>query len=165
MSITNELRELASAEVPYKYGHQLTAIAERIDEQHERECTEWLIRGHNGWATVGNKDVMAGWVRLPVDADGEVIRIGDELVLQHEVAETPSVVQSITWDGEDWYFTCDEGFFNACGWSHHHEPTVEDVLRDMAVDWDCAADGEDKAEVLKEYAAKLRLADGGEVQQ
>lgn len=28
MSITDELREWASVEVPYKYGHQLTAIAE-----------------------------------------------------------------------------------------------------------------------------------------
>ena len=36
MSITDELREWASVEVPYKYGHQLSAIADRIDEQHRK---------------------------------------------------------------------------------------------------------------------------------
>ena len=36
MSITDELREWASVEVPYKYGHQLLAIADRIDEHHRR---------------------------------------------------------------------------------------------------------------------------------
>lgn len=40
------------------------------------------------------------------------------------------------------------------------KPTVEDVLREMAVDWDCAADGEDKAAVLRDYAKLLTLAEG-----
>lgn len=36
-SITHELRKWANIEVPYKYGHQLTAIADRIDAEHERQ--------------------------------------------------------------------------------------------------------------------------------
>jgi len=36
--ITDELRKWASTEVPYKYGHQLHAIADRIDAQFKRIC-------------------------------------------------------------------------------------------------------------------------------
>ena len=37
--------------------------------------------------------------------------------------------------------------------------TVEDVMVEFATDWESAQDGEDKTAVLKEYAAKLRLAE------
>lgn len=36
ITITDELRKWASTEVPYKYGHQLHAIADRIDEQERK---------------------------------------------------------------------------------------------------------------------------------
>lgn len=100
-----------------------------------------------------------GWVKLPLDADGVPIRIGDAMVLQHEVKEKPYVVQSLTWDGEDWYFTSDEGFFNACGWEHYHAPTVEDVLAEFANrvcnsghQWGLDADI-----AIAEFAKKLQL--------
>lgn len=40
LTITDELREWASTEVPYKYGHRLHAIADRIDEQFARICEQ-----------------------------------------------------------------------------------------------------------------------------
>lgn len=36
---------------------------------------------------------------------------------------------------------------------------VEDVMVEFATDWESAQDGEDKTAVLKEYAAKLRMAE------
>ena len=39
-SITDELREWASTEVPYKYGRKLHAIADRIDAQFDRICQQ-----------------------------------------------------------------------------------------------------------------------------
>lgn len=194
MSITDELREwmdrttIRFDDRRYLLGtdEELTAIADRIDAEHEAKVSYWQgasykdgydegFAGADDWLGQ-HEDAMAehGWVRLPVDADGVPIRIGDAMVLQHEAKEKPYVVQSLTWDGEDWYFTCDEGFFNACGWEHYHEQTVEDVLRDMHAELDEvtalyvgeAIDSDerdrDEARIFAEYAAKLRLAGDAE---
>lgn len=39
----------------------------------------------------------------------------------------------------------------------HHAPTVEDVLTEFGIDWEHESDCEDRAALLKEYAAKLQL--------
>lgn len=185
MGITDELRK-------WGYGfcgdtHDVvTDIADRIDAAHQKAEDEWKAKDDQTWLKgyaechaelmAGNEVIAesleeAGWVKLPVDADGVPIHIGDEMVLQHEAAEKPYTVQSLTWDGEDWYFTCNEGFFNACGWEHYHAPTVEDVLREFAdemnqnlgmysgeaIDADEWRDAD--AKTIAEYAAKLRLAE------
>lgn len=96
------------------------------------------------------------YAELPVDVDGAPIRIDDELVLQEKVWEKPSTVESITWDGKDWYFTCYEGFFNVLGWKHGHKPTVLDTLLGLLNEYregECVMD-EGR---LSEYAEKLRL--------
>lgn len=120
---------------------------------------EWL----DGWnravlATVEKieREVSERYMELPVDADGVPIRIGDVMVLQHEVEEKPDVVQALTWDGEDWYFTSIEGFFNACGWEHYHAPTVEDVLREVVAEVQLGIN--DVPHIVTEYAKRLRLA-------
>lgn len=41
-------------------------------------------------------------------------------------------------------------------------PTIVNVLQELVIDWDCATDGEDKEDVLKEYASKLQLAGDAE---
>lgn len=165
MNITDELRDWRRTFAPsYK---SLDAIADRIDAEHERQTSGEYLRGANdgydqGFASADDwlaqhEDAMVehGWVRLPVDADGAPIRIGDAMALQYETKEKPYVVQSFTWDGEDWYFTCDEGLFNVCGWEHHHaQPTVEDVLREFAYGLGVpVADS-----YVAATAAKLRLA-------
>lgn len=136
MAITDELRKYARG-YETMVNHKLLAIADRIDAE-----------------------LAERYVELPKDADGECIHIGDELVLQRKVWEKPYVVQGITWDGEDWYFTCDEGFFNAAGWIHYHTPTVEDVLCELLdkVDDDRAG----QAEIIAEYAKRLQLRDDAE---
>ena len=155
MSITDELRKWAGGSTISSWtAEPLTAIADRIDAKHEKACAEAY---GNGVESVALPDLTA-YVKLPLDADGVPIHIGDEMALQHEVKEKPYVVQSLTWDGEDWYFTSDEGFFNACGWEHYHESTVEDVLCELLNEYregGCTLE----ETLLSDFAAKLRLAD------
>lgn len=162
MSITDELREWVAEQCSYLRGakcsgyNKMLEIADRIDARHEKERSKAYDTGVNDGIDA-DKNAM-GYVKLPVDADGLPIRIGDAMVLQHETKEKPYVVQSFTWDGEDWYFTCDEGLFNACGWERHHAPTVEDVLREFFSRYVTTKPKDEDDAIIAEYAAKLRLA-------
>lgn len=177
--ITGELRQKLAEYEPQEIGDEfiahpigevgydiMMALCDSIDAVHanlERENAE--LRDELRRI---KKDGDDGGVKPPKGADDAPIRIGDAMVLQHEAKEKPYVVQSLTWDGEDWYFTCDEGLFNVCGWEHYHAPTVEDVLREFAhVGIRIVAKREFKAgeidlyadeEAIAEFAAKLRLA-------
>ena len=155
MSITDELRK-------WGYGfcgdtHDVvTAIADRIDAEHE-EAIQQALMGEGGVPATDENMAEHGWIRMPMDADREPIRIGDAMVLQHEAKKKPYVVQSFTWDGEDWYFTCDEGIFNVCGWEHYHAPTVENVLREMLDAWGELPYNMTNEAIVAEYAKRLQL--------
>ena len=134
MSITDELREWASASLSYKSRYDaLIAIADRIDAEHERLER---MRAIEAIASIA-------------------IYVNDEDLVE----EKPDVVQALTWDGEDWYFTSVEGFFNACGWEHYHKPTVEDVLEEFyrKAKADSDANMGDLYETIADYAKFLRL--------
>lgn len=98
---------------------------------------------------------------LPVDADGEPIHIGD--VMENIVC--PSVHREVSGVGVECFYGWDDGNgrysqFSANCYRHHHEPTVEDVLTKFGIDWEYETNSEDRAALLAEYAAKLRLAKG-----
>ena len=172
--ITDELRDWVSNNYsgwPSKQTEGF-AIADRIDAEYEEAENKWIAKNGDMWfkgygkchaeMMEGNGVLAAdleanGWIKLPVDVSGVPIRIEDSLVLQHEVQEKPFSVQSLTWDGEDWYFTCDEGLFNACGWAHHHEPTVEDVLDEMLQRFAEDSYEGGLTDFIAKYAAKLQL--------
>jgi hypothetical protein len=90
-----------------------------------------------------------GWVRLPKDADGEYIHIGDVI------------------DCGESTFKVNELRLTKAGWNvgdcRHHKPTVEDLLREMMREASCNiyADGSCEMgltdEQLAEYAQKLQL--------
>ena len=102
----------------------------------------------------------SGWVRLPVDADGEPIHVGDvmdegkvaKVVLTDEHWE-PSVYVYKLPNVQHEYF-CSEV-------THHHAPTVEDVLREFAAQ---VTNGQhihgaiEIEQAIAGCAAKLRLA-------
>ena len=171
MNITDELRHFADEWdwLDYKAdesARRLRAIADRIDAAHE-ESVQQALMGEGSVPATDENMAEYGWVRLPKDANGEPIHIGD-------------VMES---KGSDFLF--DEASFevrsmrcNECGWEvydrlgdryapsllrHHHEPTVEDVLRQVIA---CANNGThvhgalDTEQIVAEYAAKLRLAEG-----
>ena len=108
------------------------------------------------------RDVRHEWVRLPLDADGEPIHVGDEMCgygWPNGGVYCRAIVNEVTilvgpQDGayRDWLMWA----ANEC--RHHHKPTIEDVLTEFLDAYQqYEGDGYD---VVAEYAAKLRLAEG-----
>lgn len=189
MSITGELRESVKQTCwAMTSKAKWFAIADRIDIEHEREldyvrnlASEGLAEQWNSGYDVGfasaddwleqHEGAMAehGWIRLPKDADGKYIHIGDMMENLREDFEPPFHhtfrVYGIQYRayGQECTLT-EDGYpsiqYRASEVRHHHEPTVEDVLREfytLAVRGkETHADDVDDA-VLAEYAAKLQL--------
>lgn len=127
MSITDELRAWAKEHLSRS---SILAIADRIDAEHESACAEAY---GNGVMSVPIALDESQWVKLPVDADGEPIHIGD--VMENIVC--PSVHREVTGVGAECFYGWDDGNgrysqFSANCYRHHHAPTVEDVLRKFA---------------------------------
>ena len=153
MSITDELRKYATNDCLH-YCSDYLAIADRIDAEHESACAEAY---GNGVKSVALPDLTA-YVKLPVDADGEYIHIGDLMAYEDNtkpmevVALVPPAV-FLTEDGPRYADMC----------RHYHAPTVEDVLREF---FEEVGDGlhtlkaVDTQVIIAKYAAKLRLAEG-----
>ena len=109
--------------------------------------------------------IDAATVELPKDADGEYIHIGD--VMEWCDSGETLTVEGI---GRDVLFYIDgenAEWAAARNKRHHHEPTVEDVLREFAekiTDSQIPGVHPTYEESIAEYSAKLRLADDGEEQ-
>lgn len=112
-------------------------------------------------ATAQHEDAMAerGWVRLPVDAGGVPIHVGDVLT----DGEYTFVVDELAAFGDgSWSIRNEDGnAWAACDVTHHRAPTIEDVLREFAekvTDSQIPGVHPTYEETIAEYAAKLRLA-------
>lgn len=173
MSITDELREWFKDRLFMGNGYaELTAIADRIDAEHEGACGEAY---GNGVMSVPIALDESAWVRLPVDADGEPIHVGDVVVAQLLFGgeSKPLVVDRMELsrgrDGDLWCVALDND--KEC-WNmpsilrHHRPPTVEGILRDFGVDIAHALDADPDATVpeaiIAEYAKRLRIAGDAE---
>ena len=110
-----------------------------------------------------------GWVRLPVDAEGEVIHIG-ELVdekLPFGGYAPPAPIDTMELSrgasGYRWMVKLDaenRALVSPKLLRHHHAPTVEDVLREFALACEDAGNsGPEVERIAAEYAAKLRFAE------
>ena len=150
MAITDELRKWAQI-CGIKYDSKLYEIADNIDAAH-RAALEKLA------AQVDESE--DGWVRLPVDADGVPIRVGDVVEWVDE-PNVSRVVSSIQLAEDGWWVYVGGTGRRPDKYRHHHEPTVEDVLREFAREIDADAYGITDAKVA-EFAARLRLAGEGE---
>ena len=173
MSITDELREWVTGAKPavvdgcsisvgtmtYGCKKALLAIADRIDAAHKRAVMSTM----NDALHHANDESMAelGWVRLPKDADGEPIHIGD--VMDGTCPSGKHVNGTVSAIGDGVFWLSNVQFSLKPEYMHHHEPTVEDVLRQVIA---CANNGThvhgalDTEQIVAEYAAKLRLAEG-----
>lgn len=161
MSITDELRKWGRATLMPSLLVKMEAIADRIDAEHERAVSE---QPYTIDMVPMTDESMAGhgWVRLPKDADGVPIRIGDVM----EPKGSGLLFDKASFEVR--IMRCDE-----CGWEvydrlggryvpsllrHHHAPTVEDVLTEFAaklIERGELTNG--GAQTIAEYAAKLRL--------
>ena len=96
-----------------------------------------------------------GWIRLPKDADGEYIHIGDVMAYADNtkpmevVALVPPAV-FLTKDGPRYADMC----------RHCPTPTVEDVLREMLDAWGELPSNATNEAIVAEYAKRLTLAEG-----
>ena len=108
--------------------------------------------------------IDAEMVELPKSADGETIHIGD--VMEWDNGTFTVHELKVTEDG---WTTWDEqhGYTVHTDETHHHEPTVEDVLIKMLEKAVGYSDAHTTVALnaIAEYAAKLRLADNGKEQQ
>ena len=158
--ITGELRKWADDALMRLSAHEdLLAIADRIDAEHERAMAAAAFIA--GVPMTDENMAEHGWYRA-LDADKQPIKLGDE-VYQVE-GGLVYTVESITFypNNTTVSFGCKHGFGcdNAHNVHHYHAPTVEDVLCELLdkVDDDRAG----QAEIIAEYAAKLRLAGDAE---
>ena len=158
MSITDELREWWVRKFPImdKELHKdFTAIADRIDAEHEREVAE-VARGWDYWESTH--------VELPKDADGEYIHVGDVMDsrVDYLFDGKPFTVRALVLCEDGWE-VADGRFGNRYepgSLRHHHAPTVEDVLREFADEVYADADNEirDRDFLCAKYAKRLTLA-------
>ena len=170
MSITDELRkyvqswretpnlmdELDAGDIDGLLG-DFIAIADRIDAEHESACAEAY---GNGVESVALPD-MTAYVKLPVDADGVPIRVGDVL---DGYGKTIEVVE-LRYGHSGWVLIGRDGngYADCAAFTHHHEPTVVDTLVEFALACEEAGNaGPEVKRLAAEYAAKLRLAGDAE---
>ena len=163
-SITDELREWTRTHTVNCSDNRiaLVVIADRIDEEHERELRE------TGEDIV--RDVKREWVKLPVDADGEVWHVGD-FVVGEVNPRNPKAIERMIWYGPDsgWQLETDTIIYPCPDRPrHHHATTIEDVLREFAeryLDYEGVPSAGRRGigeALMDEYAARLRLAGDAE---
>lgn len=139
------------------------AWCRRVRDAHEREVD-------GGVDSMTDAELAEhGLVRLPVDADGVPIHVGDvmEWCDSGETLTVEGIGRDVLFstDGENAEWTA------ARNKRHHHAPTVEDVLREFTDEvWNRCCEGATASdsgidELVAECAAKLRLANDGEEQE
>ena len=108
-----------------------------------------------------------GLVRLPVDADGIPVRVGDMVTCD---CGTPVVVDRVEVSlssgyARNYVTVIDRQGIrvttDASALTHYHEPTLEDVLMEFGNRWN-DTDECDEHDLAREFAARLREVMGGE---
>jgi len=160
--ITGELREWASCAATDRFRQIMLAIADRIDAEHEKTMAAAAFIA--GVPMTDERMAEHGWVKLPKDADGEYIHVGDAVTC----GATVWTVTGLKFLGEGWGICCT--VYNEYGGSgtsvyppsdlrHYQPPTVEDVLYDSLRHFGAVEERTPEVEEwLHEQAAKLRLA-------
>ena len=165
--MTNKLKKWAKTKHFKRRANGLLDIANHNDAAHKREITEQkdLVTAYTKSLT--EKD---NWMKLPVDADGKVIHVGDRLTCDFYDGKIITVLGfGVSNNGDQGIFAYNDDeycWFNT-SFFHHSEPTiVEDVLWDFTRDWcnsACTGDMTNAARdvartnVIAEYATKLQL--------
>ena len=166
MESIDRLRRYVSVSTGRWAGSAIDSLIDQVEREVERERVDAYTKGYDeGFASADDwaaqhEDAMAehGWVRLPLDADGKPIRIGD--VLECDGEEFPPVSALVlTTDGWHLSNVCITRAMGRPGqFTHHHAPTVEDVLREFGDGWNFASGLGQADSYIAKYAANLRLA-------
>jgi hypothetical protein len=126
-SITDELREWAHGftDLYVSNERQLLAIADRIDEHADKNALSEYMRGYNTGFDAASAEVESAdelrermereYIKMPVDADGKVIHVEDEVELLDGSKRFKA--EWLEWDGEDWVV------HETIGYGAYHEPS------------------------------------------
>jgi hypothetical protein len=117
------------------------------------------------------RDLQRHYIALPLDGNGEPVRVGDVMETRRDSKQLPNYrfeVHAIHYHdyGEGCSLTeasCSTVHYHPSECVHYHEPTIEDMLREFYVHAvrGKEAHAEDVDEdVIAEYAKKLQLKGG-----
>ena len=145
-------------------GLTATCINHLIDSIEREVDDMWHALTIDAKPMTDENMAESGWVKLPVDADGVPIHVGD--VMENIV--WPSVHREVTGVGVECFYGWDErngrySQFDVVRYRHYHAPTVEDVLREFTDEvWNRCCEGATASDsgidgLVAEYAAKLTL--------
>lgn len=140
MRITDELRNWFEHAYNYGTGEKmfekiphpwfgwridLERMLDRIDKEHEAQVADAFDTRNS------DENLEAdGWVKLPVDADGVPIHVGDK-VTEHEDGHTFTVDGFMRWGSDNlWVFERDGIQAQARGCTHVQPDTWECILED-----------------------------------
>lgn len=139
MSITEELRDWVNERFvglfSFEWVRDLNAIADRIDAEHEAACAEAY---GNGVMSVPIALDESQWVKLPVDADGVPIHVGDVMEFSRfDVSYNPAV--NVDGIGAGVFFSFDKklGRFtqkDANAYRHVQPDSWERIIHDAFVE-------------------------------
>lgn len=132
------------------------------------ELRDWVANHYSGWTSKQAKGfaiadcideaVASEYVRLPKDVDGEYIHIGDAMNsnVDHLFDGRPFEVRAMRYDEGGWevYDRLGDRYVPSA-LRHHHEPTVEDVLRDFAYCCEEGATEQSIDKTITEYAKRI----------
>lgn len=149
----------------------IDAINEALEDEYA-EMREFCNRLEDAADKREDVDLWGvSYTALPLDADGVPIHVGDEMQNVSAPASHGTVYRmELTCDG--WWIYFRGVGMRPSNYRHHHEPTVEDVLREFAdemnqnlgmytgeaIDADEWRDAD--AKTIAEYAKRLKLAEG-----
>lgn len=129
-SITDELREYALGwDERNRVRRDLIAIADLIDAEHESACKRERGEGIRIAEEAALEEMEHEYVKLPVDADGVPIHVGD-VVTEHEDGHTFKVDGFMDWDGEWWVFQRDAIQAPVRRCTHHTTDSWERIIAD-----------------------------------
>jgi hypothetical protein len=152
MSITDELRKYAEENECKSYCKLLTAIADRIDAEHERithNLTDALHKQEDATRELSEKSVL-----LPLDADGVPIHVGDKVSFITTVVWT---VTQLRYANGSWQVGCT---FENC-MNYYHPQTIRHVKSDSweQIIMDALKEGYDRKELFLMSESRISTAD------
>lgn len=133
MSITDELREYVirvhrNGWFDRRVCDDLLEITDRIDAEHERMYEALTI----GMEPMTEENMARnGWVKLPVDADGVPINVGDEVV-DVDCPKKPHLVAELRLDSITWSIFMSSFTLLPSRCRHVQPDTWERIIEDAA---------------------------------
>lgn len=165
--LTDEMRkwghDMAFVNDNPRFAKRVDELCDNIDKEHEKAMSEQLESLTDDMEPMAEGDMAKnGWVQLPVDADGEVVHIGDEVeeLNTRVVGRARGEVVRVVFSKHGTSVRIDTGlsYVDLNPWNVHHschKPTVEDILQEFGDEaaMDCSS-----KETIIEFANRIREA-------